>query len=329
MQLLADYSGGKAKSAAFTNAFAAMLSEFSRKHINREETFIDRKRIDIIIKVYKGKESYLLVGIENKIDSRETDDQTTEYYKLLKKIKDEEGFEILLPIYLRPDTNPNSAKSTKFNNLFYSNLKEILESTPFDLRRDIRKSFFLFEFILYVEEVLMNNNGKVKLTPVAELYMDNRRDLEKAREEFSNYANWFDEKFAMDILEKVFGNKKEYYSFRGIGEGGNPVALLFYKPKWCKKYPTYPDFCYRIDYKNVSKRLCELENDEVTISISFEITNLRKKCDCDDLTSSQPKRISLNLKKEMEYDNSIAQVAEHFKSVTKELDDIFEKSEKL
>jgi len=34
MQYKADYSGGKAKSAVFTNAYAAVLSEFSRIHID-------------------------------------------------------------------------------------------------------------------------------------------------------------------------------------------------------------------------------------------------------------------------------------------------------
>jgi hypothetical protein len=39
MQLYVDFSGGKAKSAAFANAFTATLSEFSRTHHILKEIF--------------------------------------------------------------------------------------------------------------------------------------------------------------------------------------------------------------------------------------------------------------------------------------------------
>ena len=130
------------------NEWEIDISDATTAEIKREKVFGEEGRIDLYIEI-RSDINLLLIGIENKINAKEGDNQTEGYHERLIKIKKENEFKYLLPIYLAREENPN-AKSVGFKNISYSKLKELFETIPFSLRREQRKSFYFYEFILYV-----------------------------------------------------------------------------------------------------------------------------------------------------------------------------------
>ena len=203
---------------ALCEYFEVDISDADKVEIKRENTFFDGKRIDLYINIFKENTKILLIGIENKIDSREEESQTLSYYKRLREIAN--GEVDILPIYLRPDTNTKEAECREFKNLYYSELKSIFESIPYDIKRDARKNFYFYEFILYMEEFLMNKteSGFPILSMDAEIFRDNKETIEKARIAYEDYTRslkaWFDEEFKrVYAKEIIICEKPKYWQF--------------------------------------------------------------------------------------------------------------------
>lgn len=174
------------------NALLGLMGEYSVDEnemviVETEHTFANNgRRIDILITT----DSYL-IGIENKLYSVEQFDQTNDYWKSMKAMRNDE--KELLCIYLKPEANNSNPQNPNFMVITYAQICEAFRSIPYDHCRDSRKNFFFYEFILYVEEKLMSrsNTGFPEMKEDVRLFFENRTILKQAQ---SNYV-----KFVSDL----------------------------------------------------------------------------------------------------------------------------------
>jgi len=145
-----------------------------------------------------------------------------------------------------------------------------------------------------------NNIGETaELNEAAQIYLENRQLIEKARADFEKYADGFDKSIVDVIKSETFGNMKVEYERRHcLGEGGKGF-LEFFKKSWVtdaqKNGVGYPYFSYRIVYDK-SKRFCEFEDEEVALQPFFYHRNPAK--DNGDLEALEhfKKTVTLNFK---------------------------------
>lgn len=122
--------------------------DLSTAIVEREHTFEDGRRIDILI---KGEG--FVVGIENKIYSVEGWKQTDDYSDSLDKYALENDGAKSFKIFLTP--KGVDAQCSEFFPLSYGKLVEILKDVEVDFIEDIRKALALKDFIVYIEEVII------------------------------------------------------------------------------------------------------------------------------------------------------------------------------
>jgi hypothetical protein len=151
--------------------------ELEQVNIQREYTFDDpsRGRIDFMIRLGKEGESGV-IGIENKIYSPESDNQTTAYAQGMKE--DFEGKKHFL-ILLTPDGR--SPASREFKPVSYMRLVEELRAIRYPLLNDIHKSVIWEDFLAHLEEYIVMDKGKLELSPRARLYLENHETLEELK----------------------------------------------------------------------------------------------------------------------------------------------------
>jgi hypothetical protein len=158
--------------------------------VEREYTFgVNGRRIDLLITTSK-----FLIGIENKLYSGESDEQTKCYWSGMEKLL-EDGLhknKTRLGIYLKPQANATTPCSNNFQVVTYADLYKSLKLIDYDEKWDQRKVFFLKEFILYVEDKLMlsSETGFPEMREDVKLYHDNRIIIEKTK---SNYDEFIKE----------------------------------------------------------------------------------------------------------------------------------------
>ena len=161
------------------------------------EHYLEPRYIDIYVETKRH-----IIGIENKINAGEGMSQTEDYYKTLKD-KALDSKKDLICIFLKPQRNKANPSCQGFKVLTYTQVVEALKSIPHDYQADIRKSFFLNEFILYVEEILMKNEtGYPVLEGAAKIYQTNKENITRAEAEYSIYKDSFRDWFLSELASE-------------------------------------------------------------------------------------------------------------------------------
>lgn len=170
------------------------LSEQSNFRITREYCFSDGKRIDILINI---KELFI-IAIENKIFANESDNQTVSYTKSIRKEFPNHEY---LFLFLTPDGK--KAQSKEFKTISYEQLIIQLKKVEFDYRKDIRKKIIFDDFILHVEEHMMDKKSST-ISEQTKLYLEYEYTISKLRESF--------EKDSLMVFKEFEGAIKDLYS---------------------------------------------------------------------------------------------------------------------
>lgn len=173
------------------------LPEINSIEVIREYSFDDGKRIDIIIEI-KDK---MVIAIENKIYSKEYNNQTKGYANSIKK--EFQNHEYIL-LFLTPLGNIPS--SSDFSPISYKKLIEKLKEVEFDYRKDIRKKVIYDEFILHVEEYIMNRKSE-NVSDQTKLYLEYIDVIETLTKYYENDSNMVYEKFE-SIIRSSFDDSE-------------------------------------------------------------------------------------------------------------------------
>lgn len=141
------------------------------------ECMLGKRRIDILIMADDS-----IIGIENKIDSSETNEQTVDYYKSISS----KNFKNEYYIFLKPQNNPAKPKSGEFAVVTYCELRNKLhEKTGGVNTTDERCQWLMKEFIKYVDEVsIMEETFTTRAIKYAECYDEYIKDAET---EYKNF----------------------------------------------------------------------------------------------------------------------------------------------
>lgn len=247
-----------------------ILTDAEQVSVETEYTFTDSgRRIDLLITT----ESYV-IGVEHKIDAGEHGDQTSDYWQGLLKLRDAENQNLsqkpsepkgTVAIYLTPKANSGEPVCDHFVVVTYSDWLNKLKEIPYEYQGDHRKNFFFYEYLLYVEEELMdaNNTGYPKMNETVELYHSNSIVLRKAKEEYEKYnenlGNWL-VKRAKEIDSRFLADAPKPTKYWQLWEDRNWKELNFH---------------FELNWQKTEKKLCELnENDNVLLYAHLETNDL-------------------------------------------------------
>lgn len=171
--------------------------------LEREYTFMDQKRIDILINV----KDEVIISIENKILSCEGLDQTKNYSNALK-IEFPEHRHICF--FLSPSVN-SKPSSDGFLPLSYKELYEILEPFANHPFRSDRKRILFKEFILHVKEYIMTASS-LNLSEKSKLYLKHKDVIDDLVTSFRNNTKDHFE-YISEIIKNVFSEEKSEWIF--------------------------------------------------------------------------------------------------------------------
>ena len=180
--------------------------------VNREYTFDDGTRIDILINI----NNELVIGMENKVNSKERKDQTFNYKEQIEKEFGENHILIFLTI---GGQKPNS----DFNSLSYKELVENLKNVNYDFTENIRKSIYYQDLIIHLEEYIMNEEY-VSISEKTKLYIKNKSLIQDLKDSLEN-----DSKNSFDKIENYIEN---YFDDNLEVDFGGRSYQQFYKETW-------------------------------------------------------------------------------------------------
>lgn len=161
--------------------------------VYREYTFEDNRRIDFYIET-----SNYVIGIENKIWSDLQPNQLSDYEKQLSSNVPLGGRELVL-ILLCPQSNPYcmdpSLQLGAFKRITYEDLVAEFKQIRFNLFENLRAAFLLEDFIVHMEEYIMQNPNKttsnLEMWRFEADYKEKLQDLlarfEASKKQFSTY----------------------------------------------------------------------------------------------------------------------------------------------
>ncbi|MEA3439069.1 MAG: PD-(D/E)XK nuclease family protein [Chloroflexota bacterium] len=144
--------------------------------IYREYT-LDSGRIDLLIIIDEA----LVVGIENKILSSESDNQTEYYAKVIRR--DFTEYQKAL-IFLSPHGTQPSSKY--FRAVSYRQLLDSFRRMPYDWITDVKKSVLWEDFLQHLEEYIVSEKTSFEFSSRAELYLENIDMLEDLQQAFKS-----------------------------------------------------------------------------------------------------------------------------------------------
>lgn len=187
--------------------------------VHREFTFTNGRRLDILI-IIKDK---LIIGIENKVYSVESPNQTIDYAQQIS-----ESFLGIPNVLLFLTRNGTIPQSGDFHAMSYKTLINKLKKTEFDYRRDIRRKVIFDEFSLHVEENMINKetHGVSEKTKLYLEYLDTIKNLQSS---FDIDSNKVYEHF-IEIIRGVFS--QEYWI---INSKKDRNFQQVYKTEWESK----------------------------------------------------------------------------------------------
>jgi len=150
------------------------LEEKNSVEVIREYSFLNGRRIDILIKI----QDELIIAIENKIFATELENQTSDYASSI--YNEFPGCEYVLLFLTHRGIKPISKE---FASISYKELVHKLKMVKFDYRDDIRRKVIFDEFILHVEEYMMNKKSD-KITDQTRLYLEYQDTIKKLDQYF-------------------------------------------------------------------------------------------------------------------------------------------------
>ncbi|MGI6726624.1 MAG: PD-(D/E)XK nuclease family protein [Christensenellales bacterium] len=292
--------------------------------VEKEYTFSEYgKRIDILITT-----SDFIIGIENKLYSGESGEQTKVYWKGMENLlkKDQHNNKSCLGIYLKPESNTSSKKSNDFKTVTYTDFYNELRSIEHDHCRDHRKNFFFYEFLLYVEEKLMSKSetGFQEPSKDVKLYKENEELLRKIAQKHSKY----NEKLGVWLVEYI---KKVSSSFPNN-------RILDAKPPKSHYWQIVEENCdwdedtfhFELRWNNTKSISALTEDDSVQLCVHLEKRRSQLKTVFKEHRKSIPyaKDIKVNFSNEEESKKSVAEIvkllnSDEFKSYSKIANDYY------
>ena len=194
-----------------------LINEDEPIEVQTEYAFEDGRIIDFLI----ATDSYL-IGLENKLWSSEQANQTRDYWKNLNELEEARDREVIA-IFLVPESN-TATSYAKFHRITYDKLCQAFQAIPYNHRRDTRKNFYFYEFILYVEEVLMEatSTGFPVVEDDLKIYMEHKKEIDAVLQQYRKYTDSFNEwlvqetekqykKRAPDLAVKIAKPKSRYW----------------------------------------------------------------------------------------------------------------------
>jgi hypothetical protein len=171
--------------------------------LEREYTFRDQKRIDLLINV---KDEFIIT-IENKILSIEGNEQTKNYTNALN-IEFPEHSHICF--FLSPSFN-SKPLSDGFLPLSYMELYEMLKPLVKHPFRSDRKRILFMEFVLHVKEYIMTSSS-LDLSEKSKLYLKHKDVIDDLLTSFrNNTKDHFN--YISEIIKNVFPEDKSEWIF--------------------------------------------------------------------------------------------------------------------
>lgn len=181
------------KLADFSIESRKLEHELNEIVVEREVQLSEHSRIDILIHL---KSSNIIIAIENKIFSLESENQTIRYSEDIQKLfPDYTHFLFYLTPYGK------AAKSPEFKPISYSDL--LLAFHSFQPRNATERELFIYnDFLLHVENYLMKSVN-LKLTEKAILYLKNYEMITDLQNAFSkDTSNVFE--VVSEIIKGIF-----------------------------------------------------------------------------------------------------------------------------
>lgn len=182
---------------AFENIDEIDLEEMD---IEREYTFDypSLGRIDFLICLGENGENGV-IGIENKIYSLESENQTINYARAIKD--NFPNCHNLYFIFLTPTGQLPTSK--EFKAVSYADLTRELRAIHYPLLNDIHKSVIWEDFLAHMEEYIVMNKGKLELSGKTRLYLDHREVLEDLLSAF--------DRDSQDVYDYVISSIKKFF----------------------------------------------------------------------------------------------------------------------
>ncbi len=189
--------------------------------IEREYVFKDGRRIDFFI-----SNENRIIGIENKIDSGEQENQLKDYSESLEGIA--KGREVL-KILLKPMSN-NTKATGDFIIVTYEDLILELKKVYIDFLEDVRGAFLLYDFIKHIEEnIVMKNGGKFEFNDWTLFLGKYSEQLKIIGEESKKEANNINE-YIENQLKQIVNNFDEWKLVHKENKTDEYIQL--YKNNW-------------------------------------------------------------------------------------------------
>jgi len=152
-----------------------IVSENTSVEIIREFPLGNCGKIDLLIKI----DDTSIIGIENKVGSKEHGDQTRGYViGITEAFKGRD----LFYIYLTP--SGAKASSEDFRPISYIELLKSLKTLRLDWITNIRRGVIWDDFLTHIEEYIAMDNGVPKISERAKLYIANFQIISEIQKEY-------------------------------------------------------------------------------------------------------------------------------------------------
>ena len=243
------------------------LDELAFQSIETEVTTDNLRRIDIFIK-YDG----LWVVIENKLESYENNEQTTDYYKYVESVK---GNNQVIYIYLKPNYNNSLPLSNAFNVVTYDKfIDKLKEISEFDFN-DKDRYKYLKEFIISGGRFMKSE--EIEMTESLRFYIDNIDKFESIAYDYKEKNKKLFNLISDNVLATLNIDNEDYKATKSVVN-----YIQFYKDNWKNIRHTgiHYEIMFNVPYNNayiLGKKLGADMVIHIENSIDeFDLINLRK-----------------------------------------------------
>jgi len=209
-----------------------------------EHTFpANQTRIDLLVVAADS----VVVGIENKVDAAERDDQTVDYWDGMRaEFNDQQCFGVLLS----PDGR--TASSPRFASIAYADLVAGFRSMDVRWLADVQHAVFWEDFLEHMERHVASGNSIPDRTPLVDLYIEHRSMLEDLNNAYEAYRRRLVEHIVENAREVLSENDDEH-----VWEFNAPRALEWqqiYRKHWKTAIPRLD---VHFEYWNIGRPLAK------------------------------------------------------------------------
>ncbi|NLO45293.1 MAG: PD-(D/E)XK nuclease family protein [Clostridiales bacterium] len=269
--------------------------------IEREYAFKDGRRIDFLI---TGDE--YIIGIENKIDSYEGNNQLKDYYKSLKELAQTESKnKKIVPIFLKPKRNLTKTNGG-FHEILYEDLIESFKMIRLDFINNLRFAFLMEDFINHMEEYILDN--EYRFNESVKFIVENNENLGLIKKDIDNEVRRF-----VDFLKKKVSELKDNDEWETNAPSSGSFVQLF-KISWKK---------YLIHYELVTytKNLAFPDSYELVLhceskDIKDEFSDIKLSAE-----AKYHKKYNIDFSSEQNFSNSISQMIDQLNNLKCEYTD--------